>query len=405
MVSKNNSFTGIDIHDHRKVLKTYLNRTEEDKLNKKSILDYYQFIVNDNLSISTQIKHLQVLLAISKQINKPFIEVKKDEMQKIVFKFRTNNSISPWTVHKYLVTLKKFYKWLYQTEDYPDLVKWIKSNVKNSQIKLPENLLSQEEVKKMINVCRNSRDKCILSMLNELGCRIGELLSIDINSMQDSDDYFRVTIQHSKTQPRKLKVIDSRHFIAQWLNEHSTKAEGNAPLFIGIGPENKNERLDYNACRALLRNIAKRAGIHKAVNPHHWRHSTATRYAKFMSYSQLCYWFGWAIGSKTASVYIHLSGQDLDSVVDEMRGKISIKKFEDTLAPKKCTYCHRENPGTNDLCEGCGASLTLNGVFKKEDRMNNFELEMKARQKVVEEYIKFQNEKLQRLEEIMENKN
>jgi len=64
-----------------------------------------------------------------------------------------------------------------------------------------------------------------------------------------------------------------------------------------------------------------------------------------MSYSQLCHWFGWTIGSKTASVYNHLSGQDLDDVVDEMRGRKPVKKFEDTLTPKICQQCGKENIG------------------------------------------------------------
>ena len=404
-MASENSLTNIDIHDYAGMLQGYLKKVEtSNKIsteNKQKILEYHRSLVNDGLANPTRVKHLQVLNTIAEKLQaQEFQNLSKKDIEDLVFWIRSEKN-NPWTVHKYLVSIKKFYKWLRNSEEYPLEVKWIKSNVKNSQCKLPENLLSQEDVKKLINACENPRDKCFLSLLNELGCRIGEILTLDIKQIEDCTDYFRVTIQHSKTQPRKLKVIDSKPFIAQWLNKHAKLQGQNSPLFIGIGSQNKNERLDYDACRMLLKKIAKRAGIQKAINPHQWRHSTATRYAKFMSYSQLCHWFGWVIGSKTASIYIHLSGQDLDCVVDEMRGKVSVKKFEDTLCNKICSQCGKENLGTNDLCENCGTALTLSGVLQKENRLQQFELEMKARQKVLEEYVHYQTQKMKRMEELL----
>ncbi len=244
----------------------------------------------------------------------------------------------------------------------------------------------------------------MLSLLNELGCRIGELLNIDIKHIEDCQEYYRVTIQYSKTQPRKLKVIDSKPFIAEWLNKHPKLDKENSPLFIGIGKRNKNHRLQYDACRMLLNKIAKRAGVKKAMNPHHWRHSTATRYAKFLSYAQLCNWFGWNVGSKVPAVYIHLSGQDSDTAVDEMRGIKNIQQLENTLMSKNCNYCGTTNKGTNDFCEKCGATITLNGIIQKEENTKKFEQELLARQKVLEEYMKYQTEKIRKLEEDLKEK-
>ena len=404
MASKENSFTGIDIHDHEKVLSTYLKRIESSAIlcsaNKQTIMDYYRNMVSMGLSRPTLIKQLQVMNSLGERIKeKNFAELTKQDIEEIVFWVR-KEKVSPWTISKYLISIKRFYKWLKgNNEEYPPEVKWFQTGVKGNQLKLPENLLTQEEVKKLINACQNPRDKCLLSVLNELGCRVGELLAINIMHIEDCSDYYRIILQHSKTQPRKLKVIDSKPFIAEWLNVHSKLRGAESPLFIGIGTKNKNQRLDYDACRILLRKISKRAGVMKAVNPHNWRHSTATRYAKFMAYSQLCYWFGWSLGSRTPSIYIHLSGQDLDSAVDEIRGIKTVKKVEDTLAQKTCRQCNSSNKGTNDLCENCGAAITISGIIQKENTLETLKQEMNARQKVVEEYIKFQNGKIKLLEE------
>ncbi len=395
--------TGIDIYNHPRVIEGYLRKAEESQrmspANKETIKTYYRSMINDALRMPTIIKHLQAIIVLGDRIEgKPFHEMTREDFEKIVFSLRSNPRLSPHSVHRQLICFRKFYKWQSGGETYPDCVKWIRPNASLKNGKLPDSLLTQEEVKKMINAARHPRDLCLLSILNELGCRVGELLGIDVRHIEDCGEYYRVTIQHSKTTPRKLKLIDSKPFIAKWLNIHPRKEGSNSPLFIKIGSVGIGKRMPYFACRALIRKIAVRAGVDKGVNPHNWRHSTATRYAGHFSYSNLCYWFGWVIGSKTASVYVHLNGRDLDGAVDEMRGKKTVKRFEDTLTVKTCQQCRLENGGINDLCERCGAALTLNGVFQKEDRMEKMELEIKARQKVLEEYMRFQNEKIAKLE-------
>ncbi len=402
MVSQS-TFNAIDIYNHKAIVEAYILKGERStKLfveNKEVYRSYYRSMVNDALHLPTIVKHLQSILVLGERIGeRSFKSLERKDFEEIVYALRSSPRLSPHTVHKHLTCYRKFYKWLSGGETYPESVKWIRPQVALQNQKLPESLLNQEEVKHLINAARHPRDKCLLSILNETGCRVGEILSMDIRHIEDCGDYYRMSIQHSKTIPRKLKLVDSKPFIAQWLNLHPRKDGQDSPLFIKIGSKGIGKRMPYTACRILISKIAHRIGIEKGVNPHNWRHSTATRYANFMSYAQLCHWFGWVIGSKTASIYIHLSGQDLDNVVDEMRGKKSSRKLEDTLASKMCLQCRKENIGTNDLCDGCGGALNIAGVLKKEDRIREMELEMKAREKVVEEYMRFQNEKLERLE-------
>jgi site-specific recombinase XerD len=387
------------IYPYQKTLDDLLERAEKREMHghKRDILALERNLVNRGITLPTRIKHLQVLLMLSKALDKPFREATKPDVEGIVYGIRTNPRYGPWTVHKHLVCIKRFFKWLYEGEDYPDCVRWIKSTVKEKDTRLPESLLTQDEVKSMMQACDNPRDRCLLSLLNELGVRIGELLSITISSIEEGGDHHRIAIQYSKTKPRKLKAIDSRPYIAQWLNEHPTR-DPKDKLFTGLGSTNMGKPLAYPACSALIRRIAERANVTKAVNPHSWRHSTATRYANYMTHAQLCYWFGWAQGSRIPSRYIHLSGQDMDSTLDAMRGKISTKKIENTLTMKTCNFCHTENQGINDLCQQCGSSLNLKSILKKEEEEKLFRAEMLGRQKVLEEYIQYQKEKMEKIE-------
>jgi integrase/recombinase XerD len=64
-----------------------------------------------------------------------------------------------------------------------------------------------------------------------------------------------------KTGPRRVRVIASAPALAQWLSVHPFRNDTNAPLWIGIGNAGRNEPLRYNSVRAMLRRLAKRAGI------------------------------------------------------------------------------------------------------------------------------------------------
>ena len=55
----------------------------------------------------------------------PFEEATKDDIVELIAKIERRN-YAEWTKHDYKVILRKFYKWLRGTDDYPPEVRWIK---------------------------------------------------------------------------------------------------------------------------------------------------------------------------------------------------------------------------------------------------------------------------------------
>ena len=49
------------------------------------------------------------------------------------------------------IVIRKLYKILEGKEEYPEKVKWISTHIQNNHKKLPEELLTEEEIKKIIN--------------------------------------------------------------------------------------------------------------------------------------------------------------------------------------------------------------------------------------------------------------
>ncbi|MFA6269454.1 MAG: tyrosine-type recombinase/integrase [archaeon] len=392
-----------DIHDHAKTIAAYCAKIPTSEFiceaSKPVLLDYHRANVMDGLALPTQLKHLQAMYHLAKQLKeKPLLSLEKKDIEELVFQIRSSpKSLS--TKQKYLICMKKFYKWA-NGGTYPEKIAWVHVKKSISDQKLPEDLLTLEEVKRMLNVCENDRDRCFISLLNELGCRIGEILPIKVKHFVQDGQLAHITMQKSKTKPRSLIVIDSVQYVGRWLNKHPTKDPEDS-LFVGIGAKNKGKRWSYSAAVMALRKIAKRANVKKGVNPHNFRHSTATRYAQRMLDAQLNSWFGWVQGSSVSRTYVHLAGGDSDNVALEMRG---MKKREDnklTMGQLDCKYCGTVNPGNLDFCEKCGSAITVIGGLKKDSEAELFRKEMEARQKVLEEYLKYQNERMQKLEDAL----
>ena len=69
--------------------------------------------------------------------------------------------------------------------------------------------------------------------------------------------------------------------------------------------------------------------------------------------------FGWVQASRMASVYVHLSGRDVDDALLRVYGlkKDETAIVESPLKPKPCSRCHTQNAAVNRFCSLCGLPL------------------------------------------------
>jgi integrase len=359
-------------------LKSYLKRSIErlrnseiSERNKQIILKFHNECFAEGLSIKRVLKYLCYLPKFARLLKKDFDKANKDDIKQLVAKIE-KMECAERTKYDLKVCIKKFYKWLKgDNEIYPPEVRWIKCRIKANKT-LPEELLSESEVKKLIETASNLRDKALISTLYEGGFRIGELLAMKIKHVDFTDNIARVTVpKEGKTGVRKILLINSIPYLSNWIAHHPDKNNPNAYLWVCIGTTNHNKLMCYNTVRKLLRNWAEKAGIKKRVNPHSFRHSRATCLANKLTESQLKQYFGWTQGSKMAAVYVHLSGRDVDEAILEMHGlRKPEEKPENQLAPKKCPRCEKLNETTANICFQCGLPLDIKIAldFRKKEK-------------------------------------
>lgn len=271
---------------------------------KKSIFEFETFCFASGLSIVRVEKYLNALKKLAGMIPTPLGNVEKNEMLLLVSQIE-RSTWSSWTKHDYKVCLKKFYTWAGK----PDLISWIKAKNTNSH-KLPEELLSPGEIEAMLSAALTIEDGALLFCLWESGCRIGELLSLQVKNCFFDSIGAKIIVE-GKTGMRRVRLIDSAPILDCCINGRS----GSARVWD----------LTHGAASMRIRRIAKRALIQKRIYPHLFRHSRATFLASHLTEAQMCNYLGWVMGSGMPRVYVHMSGEDLDDALIRITSRNAVQ--------------------------------------------------------------------------------
>ncbi|MBI5066010.1 tyrosine-type recombinase/integrase [Candidatus Woesearchaeota archaeon] len=355
--------TKIEIHHYTKRLEQSERRIKNldtPEINKELIFKFEQYLVRENLSKGRIDRYLQILAIITKSFNKEFMKITKEDVEEFVTDIQRRD-YSEWTKQMYKVMLKRFFQWLKGCErkEYPLEVKWIKTNFPKNMQKLPSegDLLIEDEVKKLLEVSDHARNKALVIVLWESGARVGEILGLRIKDVV-FDKYGSIINVTGKTGPRKIRLVGSTPYIANWLQQHMGRNDRESPLWVNISNKYIGEFLEYDSFRRILRQAFEKAKINKRCNPHSFRHARATYLANHLTEFQMNQYFGWVQGSDMPSTYVHLSGKNTDGALLKLYGlSVDEKKEESQLKPKVCSRCEFLNASENKFCSKCGGVL------------------------------------------------
>lgn len=154
-------------------------------------------------------------------------------------------------------------------------IKFFFENVINQNLNLPRikrnktlpDILTIDEVKKLINSTDNIKHKLIIKLLYGTGLRVSEIVNLKKESILVDELMIKVVLGKGK-KDRFVKLPDS---IKDELENYS-KLLNSKYLF----ESNRGGKLTKATIQAILRNAAKKARIKKRVYPHLLRHSFAT---------------------------------------------------------------------------------------------------------------------------------
>jgi site-specific recombinase XerD len=338
------------------------------KRNKELILDYDKICILEALKFATRSNILQLLRHFAEDyMSVDFDKASIRDLREAILKLE-EKPYSAYHKQSHKATLKKFYKWLYYGDnykaklDYPEICSWINASIKKKDMKIikASDLLSEEEVKKLIDFAGNARDKAIISTLYELGARVSELGNRLIRDVV-RDEYGYIIDLNGKTGRRSPRIIMSAPYLTAWLNTHPLRENPDSPLWIALSGHTRYQHITYHTILDMIHTTMKRSGMKKRVYPHLFRHSRATHCLAngWMNEAQCKVYFGWTPDSAMLSRYAHLTCEDANKAVLRMNGIETGQRKDSVLKTKQCPNCKMINEPGAKFCNKCTSILDV----------------------------------------------
>ncbi|MHC1575988.1 MAG: tyrosine-type recombinase/integrase [Methanosarcinaceae archaeon] len=326
--------------------------------NKDLITKCVTYMLVEGLSHATIVGYIYGWGLIAMRYGKPLDEMSEPDMM-LYFSSADELKYADSSIQQHKRTLQKLFNIIGVDMRIP-----IKNRISR---KLPDDLLTHDEIISMINSTNNLRNKAIIATLYDSGARVSEIGGLLIKHVT-FDKYGAVLVVDGKTGMRRVRLVMARPYIANWLTVHPDKDNPEAPLW----PSRQNSMLSYSAMFTMLRRVAKAANVQKRIYPHLFRHSRSTELASHLTQSQMEQHLGWVHGSNMPAVYIHMSGKETDSAILKMHG-VDIEPDDEPSKPltaRKCPTCGHINAPDTRWCGQCGSAMTEDVALEADEQEN-----------------------------------
>ncbi len=247
------------------------------------------------------IKGFKAYLQLEKSLSKNSIEAYQRDMEKLIQFFNAKN-IAPQPADVNLATLREFLRWITElgmsTTSQARILSGIKAFynyllmedliTKNPaellespklKRKLPE-VLDVHEIDLMVEQIDHSkpegmRNKAIIETMFSCGLRVSELVGLKFADISYTDEFVRVIGKGNKERliPIGSIALKAIKLYKDTVRSHITAQTGHTDTVFLNG---RGKGLSRVMIFYIIKDLAKRAGIHKNISPHTMRHSFAT---------------------------------------------------------------------------------------------------------------------------------
>ncbi|MSR88508.1 MAG: tyrosine recombinase XerC [Candidatus Margulisbacteria bacterium] len=130
-------------------------------------------------------------------------------------------------------------------------------------------ILVQEEMAQFLKAITSLRDRAICELLYASGLRVSELVSINMENIDFSNQELRIIGKGNRE-----RICLFGEIAKQWLDRYINEARvtSGTAVFVNL----KGGRLTVRSIQRMIRHYADTAGLSHAITPHTLRHSFAT---------------------------------------------------------------------------------------------------------------------------------
>ena len=169
------------------------------------------------------------------------------------------------------------------------------------------NVLSKEEVKKLLNASTNLKHRAMLSLIYACGLRRSELLNLTFKDIQA--DRLIITVRQSKG--KKDRIVTLSPLLLVELRQYYLQFRPLKYLFEG---QIAGEKYSARSLEEILKKACKTAKINKPVTLHWLRHSYATHLLERGTDLRYIQELLGHSSSRTTEIYTHVSMKSLSQI-------------------------------------------------------------------------------------------
>lgn len=142
--------------------------------------------------------------------------------------------------------------------------------IQSTRDELPERILSEDQIRKMITHEKNPRNKAILTLLYSSGIRVSELTGLKWKNVQERSSEAGQMVVHGKGGKTRTILLPEGVWIQ--LNSLRLEDDDNLPVFVS----KRGGHLHASQVWRIVKAAAKKVGINQNVFPHILRHCHAS---------------------------------------------------------------------------------------------------------------------------------
>ena len=257
------NFEGVEF-----IIKTdELKHQEELDENKNMIDSFISSKQVEGCSERTIKYYKEIIEKFVNSFDKSIKQISTNEIRNYLSNYKDNSSCGSTTIDNIRRVLSSFFSWL-EDEDYI-----IKSPVRRiHKIKtavVVKEVLTDENLERLRDECENIRDLSLIELLISTGMRVGELVNLNINSLNFED---RSCIVLGKGNKEREVYFDAKTKLH--LKEYISKRnDSNDALFVSM--REPHQRLSISGIALIIRTLGINSNINK-VHPHKFRRTLAT---------------------------------------------------------------------------------------------------------------------------------
>lgn len=246
-----------------------------DELKHQKELDENKNMINSFIS-SKQVEgcsertikyYKEIIEKFVNDFDKSIKQISTNEIRNYLSDYKDNSSCGSTTIDNIRRVLSSFFSWL---EDEDHIMKSpVRRIHKIKTAVVVKEVLTDENLERLRDECENIRDLSLVELLISTGMRVGELVNLNINSINFED---RSCIVLGKGNKEREVYFDAKTKLH--LKEYISKRnDSNDALFVSM--REPHQRLSISGIELIIRTLGINSNINK-VHPHKFRRTLAT---------------------------------------------------------------------------------------------------------------------------------